>query len=159
MSYTRSIPGFYANDRYTPTKADQIYDGLSAGKLKEEIQARIDDEKRFMAQKAQPNEMEQFFILRDDFDNTVSPDNHNGVLNVADLKLRGKDVTTANKFDFRESWQRVKAAFPDQVRLKQEYVKKQNAASAKEILEREAFNEDDAYAMPMDKLKKRGGGF
>ena len=44
MNYTYNIPGLYANDRHTPTKADQIFDGLSAGKVKEEVQALIRDE-------------------------------------------------------------------------------------------------------------------
>jgi hypothetical protein len=47
---------------------------------------------------------------------------------------------------------------PDVLRINQEYVKKQNAASAKEILEREAFNEDEAYAMPLNELARRAGG-
>ena len=158
MSYTRSIPGFYANERYTPTKADKIYEGLSAGKVKEEVRAMIRDEEKKRLQDAHPNEYQKFLVLCPDFDNDPDPQNNSCGAIIADLRLREIDPTTSNATDLRLSWQRVKAAMPEMLRINQEYVKKQNAASAKEILERETFNEDEAYNLDMDTLLQRAGG-
>ena len=65
------------------------------------------EEKKKAAQAAQPKEMEKFFLLCPDYDdsNESSPN-----LIVADLMLRGIDRFTATALDFRESWNRVKAA-------------------------------------------------
>jgi hypothetical protein len=141
-----------------PNWADEVLENLSLEKIRElETRARQSEEQK-RRRDAHPNEYEKFLELCPDFDNDPDPQNNNFGAIIADFRLRQLDPTTSNAQDLRESWQRVKAAMPDVLRIKQEYVKKQNAASAKEILEREAFNEEDAYTMPMDKLRQRARG-
>jgi len=75
MSYTRNIPGYYANDPYTPTKAHEIFDGLSAGKVKDEVQALIRDEEKTRRRAGVIDEIQKFLALHPEFDDDDS--NHN----------------------------------------------------------------------------------
>lgn len=119
MSYTRCIPGFYANDPYTPTKADEIYDGLSAGKIKEEVESLIQDEEKTRLRAGVIDEIQKFLAFHPEFDNDEQNHNPNGEYFRTEMKLRGLDPTTATVQDLRDSYKNLKAAgIP--LRLKQD---------------------------------------
>jgi hypothetical protein len=162
MSYTRCIPGYYANERYTPTKADEIFNGLSAGKVKEEVSSLIRDEEKAKAKAALPDEIDKFLALHPEFDNDEKDHNPNGAIVNIEMKLRGIDPTTATAQDFRDSYNRLKAAGVP-LRLKQDVVRKQreekNRKDADDIKAREHFDESEAYSMDMDELRRRAGGW
>jgi len=161
MSYTRSIPGYYANDPYTPTKADEIYDGLSAGKVKEEVNALIQDEEKTRARAGALDEIQKFLAMHPEIDNDESNHNPNGEYFRTEMKLRGLDPTTTTVQDLRDTYRNLRAAgIP--LRLKEDVVRKQreenNRKHADDIKAREHFDESEAYAMPMNELVRRAGG-
>jgi hypothetical protein len=124
MSYTRSIPGYYANDPYTPTKADEIFDGLSAGKVKEEVTALIQNEEKARRRAGVLDEIGKFLALHPEFDDDEKDHNPNAEYFKTDMKLHGVDPTTVTVQDLRDSYHRLKAAgIP--LRLKQDVLRKQ----------------------------------
>jgi hypothetical protein len=77
------------------------------------------------------------------------------------LKLRGKNPDAATVDDFRAAYQDLRdSGLPIKYHQKvlDEQKKQQAVRGAKEIQTREAFDEDEAYAMPMNQLLKRAGG-
>ena|SRR5215469_2952712 len=141
-NYNYRVP-MYANDSHQPTTADEILDALSTEKMKEVCDRAWLDEKKKAAQAAQPKEMEKFFLLCPGYDES---DDSSPNLIVADLMLRGIDRFTANALDFRESWNRVKAAGFN-VKLKksalQQRERQEIQTAAEEIEEREAFSQEE----------------
>jgi len=161
MSYTRNIPGYYANDPYTPSKADEIFDGLSAGKLKDEVKALIQDEEKTRLRAGAIDEIQKFLVLHPEFDDDEKDHNPNAEYFKTDMKLHGVDPTTVTVQDLRDSYNRLTAAgIP--LRLKEDVLRKQreekNRKAADDIKKREHFDESEAYAMPMNELVRRAGG-
>ena len=160
MNYTYNIPGLYANDRHTPTKADQIFDGLSAGKVKEEVQALIRDEETARRRAGVIDEIQKFLALHPEYDDD-SNHNPNAEYFKTDMKLHGVDPSTATLQDFRDSYNRLReAGIP--LRLKEDVLRKQreekNRKEADDITARDQFSEEEAYSLPMNELVRRAGG-
>ena len=128
--------------------------------MKQEVKALIQDEEKTRAWAGALDEIQKFLAMHPEIDNDESNHNPNGEYFRTEMKLRGLDPTTTTVQDLRDTYRNLKAAgIP--LRLKEDVVRKQraqkNQEAAKEIEAREAFNEEDAYAMPMDKLRMRGG--
>jgi len=161
MSYTLNIPGYYADDPYTPSKADEIFDGLSAGKLKDEVKALIQDEEKTRLRAGAIDEIQKFLALHPEFDDDEKDHNPNAEYFKTEMKLRGLDPTTLTVQDLRDTYRNLRAAGIS-LRLKQDVVNKQrtekNRKEADDIKAREHFSEEEAYSLPMNELVRRAGG-
>jgi len=140
----------------TPNWTDDVLDALSPEQAKLLEQRALRSAEQREREANLPQEIETFLAENPDFDNDGDLDqgNINGGLIASDLKLQGKDPKTATRHDFRESWRRVKRAFPGDVKIKKGYIEQQRAKTAREILEGEAFDETKAESMSMDKLRE-----
>ena len=144
-----------------PTKADEIYEGLSAGKVKEKVNALIRDEEKTRLRAGAIDEIQKFLALHPEVDNDEQNHNPNGEYFRVEMKLRGLDPTTVTVQDLRDTYRNLRAAgIP--LRLKEDVVRKQreekDRKDADAIKKREQFDENDAYSIPMEELRQRAGG-
>ncbi len=149
---------FNRADTREPRTADEIFDGLSTEKMREVCDLVYRDEQLTAARKAQPKEIAKFLALCPDFDDTISPGNHNGPLIAAELRLRGLDPATADARDFQDAWEHVKAAGFEVKRNKSAILQQQQDDIGQEVREIQAndvFDEAEASRMPLDELRER----
>ena|SRR5215471_4976768 len=137
-----------------------VYDGLSAGKVKEEVKALIQDEEKTRARAGALDEIQKSWPCTRKLTTTratIIPMEYFRT----EMKLRGLDPTTTTVQDLRDTYRNLRAAgIP--LRLKQDVVRQQreekNGKEADDIKAREHFDESEAYAMPMNELVRRAGG-
>jgi len=142
--------------------ADAVANNLSPEKYRELPRVAVVEEERRRARAAVYDEADKFLALNPEIDNSEDPanPNPNGAIFKLEMQLRGIDPTTATCQDFQDSHRNLKAAgIP--LRLKQDVVRKQrdekNRKDAEDIKAREHFNEEEAYAMSKDELRRRAG--
>ena len=137
-----------------PNWEDEVADNLSPEKYRELATVAVRDQQRAAAQAELGKQIEKFFQMHPEYSDC---DHNSAAMNVG-LRALGIDPTTATAEDSDLVFGRVR----DSLSLKKDVLEKQAKAQVSEEIEAErraaSFNEEEAWSMPMDKLRQRAGG-
>ena len=137
-----------------PNWADEVAENLSPEKYRELATVAVRDQQQAAAQADLGRQIEKFFQLHPEYSDC---DHNSAAMNVG-LRALGIDPTTATAEDFDLVFSRVR----NSLSLKKDVLEKQAKAKVAEEIEAErkaaAFDEEEAWSMPMDKLRQRAGG-
>ena len=134
--------------------ADAVANNCSPAEYRKLARAAVKDQEREAAQADLGRQIERFFQLRPEY----SDCEHNSAAMNVGLRALGIDPTTATAEDFDLVFSRVR----NSLSLKKDVLEKQAKAKVAEEIEAErkaaTFDEEEAWSMPMDKLRQRAGG-
>jgi len=137
-----------------PNWADEVAENLSPEKYRELATVAVRDQQQAAAQADLGRQIEKFFQLHPEYSDC---DHNSAAMNVG-LRALGIDPTSATAEDFDNVFGRVKGFLS----LKKDVLEKQAKAKVAEEIEAErkaaTFDEEEAWSMPMDKLRQRAGG-
>jgi len=132
-----------------------LWDQLSPEKVREVVEQKFADDARQKAQAAAPREIQKFFQMHPEY---VDCDNNSAVMKVG-FKTLGLDGTIVTAEQCCDVFDRNK----ELLQLKQHVVNGQLRQEIRDEIQAEreaaAFDEDNAYAMPLNELARRARGW